>query len=62
MSSSISQNAAQGHTLDDQDLKMAENLAQEYSRLTTELSKVIVGQDEVLKQVLLALFCRGHCL
>ena len=51
MSSSISQNAAQGHTLDDQDLKMAENLAQEYSRLTTELSKVIVGQDEVLKQV-----------
>ena len=26
------------------------------------LSKVIIGQDAVLKQVLIALFCQGHCI
>jgi len=27
-----------------------------------EIKKVIVGQDEVLEQILITLFCRGHCL
>ncbi|HET6880320.1 MAG TPA: AAA family ATPase, partial [Pirellulales bacterium] len=27
-----------------------------------ELARVIVGQDEVVKQVLIALFCQGHCV
>ncbi|NQU09602.1 MoxR family ATPase [bacterium] len=31
-------------------------------RLTTELAKTIVGQQEVLEQLLVALFCRGHAL
>jgi MoxR-like ATPase len=31
-------------------------------RLLTELRKVIVGQDEVVDQVLIALFTGGHCL
>jgi len=31
-------------------------------RLTTELAKVIVGQDEVIEQLLLALLAGGHCL
>jgi MoxR-like ATPase len=30
--------------------------------LHAELGKVIVGQHEVLEQLLLALLCRGHCL
>ncbi|HEX9453072.1 MAG TPA: ATP-binding protein, partial [Candidatus Binatia bacterium] len=27
-----------------------------------EIRKVIVGQDEVIEEVLIALFARGHCL
>lgn len=30
--------------------------------LLTELHKVVVGQDEVLEQLVLAILCRGHCL
>ena len=32
------------------------------SRIEAELSKVIVGQREVVEQILLALFAGGHCL
>ena len=48
--------------IDDKDLKAAEQLTQVYGKLTEELSRAIVGQTEVLKQVLIALFCQGHCL
>ncbi|MDX2131085.1 MAG: AAA family ATPase, partial [Planctomycetota bacterium] len=30
------------------------------SRLRDEIRKVIVGQDEVVEQMLMAIFCRGH--
>ncbi|MBL8157769.1 MAG: AAA family ATPase, partial [Anaerolineae bacterium] len=33
-----------------------------YDRIRAEVHKVIVGQDEVLEQALLALFCGGHAL
>ncbi|MDA1214425.1 MAG: MoxR family ATPase [Planctomycetota bacterium] len=33
-----------------------------YHRMTQDLSQVIVGQSDVLKQVMIALFARGHCL
>ncbi|MCH7786112.1 MAG: AAA family ATPase, partial [Chloroflexi bacterium] len=36
------------------------NLA--YERITTEVHKIIVGQDEVLEQCLMAMFCGGHAL
>jgi len=31
-------------------------------KLLDEIKKVIVGQDRVLDQILITLFCRGHCL
>jgi MoxR-like ATPase len=31
-------------------------------RITSELSKVIIGQEEVIDQLLVALFAGGHCL
>ena len=31
-------------------------------RIREELQKVIVGQDEVVDEVLMSLFCGGHCL
>ena len=33
-----------------------------YDRLRTEIHKVVVGQDQVVDQLLLSLFCRGHAL
>src|SRR5258708_4232572 len=30
--------------------------------MTEQLGRVIVGQNEVLNQVLIALFCQGHCI
>src|ERR1700683_3028472 len=32
------------------------------ARIETELAKVIVGQKEVIQQLLIALFAGGHCL
>ena len=33
-----------------------------YARLTQELNKVIVGQDHIVRLLLVSLFARGHCL
>ena len=33
-----------------------------YNALTKEISKVIIGQDIVVKQVLISIFSKGHCL
>src|SRR5918911_1139035 len=38
------------------------DLAAAYAQMTEEIAKVIVGQKEVVEQLLLALFSRGHCL
>jgi MoxR-like ATPase len=40
----------------------AEKVAEGRERILAELRKVIVGQDEVVDQVLIALFTGGHCL
>jgi MoxR-like ATPase len=40
----------------------AEKVAEGRQRILTELRKVIVGQDDVVEQVLIALFTGGHCL
>src|ERR1700751_2685087 len=40
----------------------AEKVAEGRERILTELPKVIVGQDDVFEQVLIAIFTGGHCL
>ncbi|MBB6611298.1 MoxR family ATPase [Pontibacter sp. Tf4] len=44
------------------DKEAADALHHAYRSLTNEISKVIVGQDEVVRLVLTAVFCQGHCL
>jgi MoxR-like ATPase len=44
------------------DLAAVEQLAKAYKTMRTELGKVIVGQEEVVEQVLTAMFCQGHVL
>lgn len=44
------------------DVDAADALSQTYKTLTKEISKVIVGQDEVVRLVLTGIFCHGHSL
>jgi MoxR-like ATPase len=44
------------------DLSAIERLNDGYRRLTREMSKVIVGQVQVLEELLISIFARGHCL
>ena len=37
-------------------------LSQAEQRITAEMARVVVGQSSVVRQVLVALFARGHCL
>jgi MoxR-like ATPase len=47
---------------DDADLRAADRLTGIYDQMTQQLGRVIVGQSDVLKQVMIALFCQGHCI
>ncbi len=38
------------------------DLAAAYGQMTEQIGKVIVGQKQVIEQLLMALFSRGHCL
>jgi MoxR-like ATPase len=49
-------------TLNQDDLAAVQNCKQGYDRIRAELSKVIIGQDDVIEQVLVAMFARGHAL
>ena len=44
------------------DVVAVEALVKKYALLKSEIAKVIVGQDEVIKNLLIAIFCKGHCL
>src|SRR6476620_3009002 len=37
-------------------------LGKAYQSIKEQMAKVIVGQDDVIEQLLIALFSRGHCL
>jgi len=43
-------------------LELAKELVSAKARIVNEVRKVIVGQDEVVENLLIALFCNGHCL
>ena len=44
------------------DEKMARELVEAYERIKEQVHQVIVGQDAVLEQLLIAMLARGHCL
>ena len=46
----------------DEDLAQVEEMGRKKAEITSEIRKVIVGQDKVIEEILIALFCRGHCL
>ena len=44
------------------DVEAVDGLAKSYQSLKSEIAKVIVGQDDVVKTVILSLFSNGHSL
>ncbi len=44
------------------DVESVDGLASSYKQLSKEISKVIVGQDDVVKAVIISLFSNGHSL
>jgi MoxR-like ATPase len=44
------------------DLRQLESVKLAFGRIRTELAKVVIGQDQVVEQLLLAIFAQGHCL
>ena len=44
------------------DVEAAQSLFEANKKLKSEISKIIVGQDEAVKLLLTAVFCQGHCL
>jgi MoxR-like ATPase len=56
--------ALQMHQQNDEssDLQAAEFLGEASRQLQAELAKVIVGQQRVIEELLIAIFARGHCL
>jgi len=44
------------------DVEAARYLCDAYHQLQAELGKVIVGQDRVVEEILIAIFARGHCV
>ena len=44
------------------DVEAVDALAKAYRDLSAEIGKVIVGQDDVVKAVIMSLFANGHSL
>src|SRR5918999_1818860 len=52
----------QATDLASEELAAVEKLQKGYHNMKSELGKVIVGQEAVIEELLIALFCRGHAL
>lgn len=44
------------------DVEAVEHFVQQYKKLNSEIGKVIVGQEDVVNQVLMSVFSKGHAL
>ncbi len=44
------------------DVEAVDAFVAKYKELNAEISKIIIGQDEVVKDVLISIFSKGHCL
>jgi len=44
------------------EVEAVDALHQSFNNIKTEISKVVIGQDDIIKSVLIAIFSNGHCL
>jgi len=62
MSGATGSNAPAVRIAADDDLAAVKAVQAAYEKMAKQLSRVIVGQDKVMEQLLVAMFCQGHCL
>ena len=48
--------------LQEHDIQAVQELNEAYRLITEQLARVIVGQQQVVEELLMAMFARGHCL
>jgi len=46
----------------DNDIQAVDALHQSYKSIKAEIGKIVIGQDEIIKSVLISIFSNGHCL
>jgi len=51
-----------GNELDGDDIKSAQRLTQAYRTIREEMAKAIIGQEQVLEELLMCIFARGHAI
>src|SRR5262245_18902472 len=54
--------AAGGAEMNQGDLEAIRKLRDAFNDIKKQLARVIVGQDQVIEELLIALFSRGHCI
>ena len=53
---------AEGDQLSSADLDAANRLSAAFKEIKKQLNRVIVGQNDVIEELLIAMFARGHCI
>ncbi|MFP4104912.1 MAG: AAA family ATPase [Phycisphaerae bacterium] len=48
--------------MSDEDIQAAQNLAESYQQIRNEMSRAIIGQEQVLEELLMCIFARGHAI
>jgi len=49
-------------TASNQDVELVEKLSTKIKQVKSEIAKRIIGQEDIIDQLLISLFARGHCL
>jgi len=44
------------------DVEAVDAFVEKFQKLKTEVAKVIIGQDEIVKSLIISVFSKGHCL
>ncbi len=53
---------AGGQDFNDEDIQAAKTLTDAYQKIRGEMAKAIVGQEQVLEELLMCIFARGHAI
>ena len=46
----------------EKEVQLLEGISNAYKNVLNEIKKVIIGQDEIIEELLISLFSKGHCL
>jgi MoxR-like ATPase len=48
--------------VEEKEVQLLEGISNAYKKVLNEIRKVIIGQDEIIEELLISLFSKGHCL